>query len=215
MTQPKKILVNKEAYHAEHFAHAVAFAWQVEGPACEAAIVEPIFADRPIDMLKSPEEQLVDGVFSDADDVGPDYSCMRRFSLPANARMILTTMALGTRIMPLELHGIKGLDCGFSYETFSLGNLLETAYPRNTRTGIIKGTLGAMYMAGGWEKDDDAAILGDDGFAEYEMHRQYAGIGTIIMGEARYALGEHLTDDEVVTISDEKELLITVLADED
>lgn len=212
--------INAEAFHASILASIRNYAKAVapKGNPVSAVILEPTGMDRLVDADDEgddPYEKLMEMIWSIGDE-GIAYQCHGSFSLPPESASLVFMMARCMLVCPLPTTEIKDYDGmkELPFETFALGELLSAGYPRNTRTGIIKGTVGAAFIDG-YEPDDkvvvDDIVVVDDMAEEVSLHRRFAGVCVTIMDETRKALGELMEDDEVIRVATEKELVLCLV----
>lgn len=212
MDERKKIIINKEDFHSRAFSKAERFAWESspEGR-CLAAIIEPDFRDEPIKQYASPEEAILDTIFDSdlTDDLA--YKCIGSFWMPNRTIELCEKMARYTMAMS-SLVGRKviGLDRELPPATFWLSELLYAAYPRNTDTGIIKGTMGGYSVTDDPIDPEDADDpLRKHEYEEYADHLSFAGLGVIMMREVRQELKCFLhSDHETLKEADRRELCL-------
>lgn len=176
------MIVNVEACHARWLAEMREFSWEYLGKMhgtknCLAAIIE----------IPPEAEELV-------------YVAKYVFSLPAGSDLLALQMARFAKCSDDggELLGVENLAKALPEATFCLNSLLLAAFPRNTRTGVIK-----MH--------DGAAGIGrpePEHYKERGPHVAFAGVGVIMMEKVRDYLAPLATDDNVTMLANSKYIAI-------
>jgi hypothetical protein len=209
--------INVEAFHAEMFrvAHKYAISAAPKTTDVKAMVLEPKGMDIawgtvPYDTYNSLVEninKLENDKYEGVNYGGVKYNCLGTFSLPPESASLIFAMARCTLMSPLPtacIEGHKDIE-ELPFEVFSLGDLLNSGYPRNTRSGIMKGTIGASFIDG-YEPDDES--LDDEVVNEVSMHRRFAGICIMIMSETRNLINQVFSDDQVLKTAWKKELVL-------
>jgi len=129
----------------------------------------------------------------DDDDSGEDllYRSHGRFELPLGSTSMVWKMARFShaRLLP---EVVKGTDEPPPPDTFHLSSLLQSAFPKDVRTGMFKGNMAGINALEEEYDDEEAA-----------EHAAFAGLGVMLMGECRSILDPLATDRQVVAATDE------------
>ena len=155
------------------------------------------------------EKGLIEAIFEDSEIL---YECISKMSLPSGSDDLVTLMARHALSTPV-ICGIKNINIDkIPFYTFCLGEVLTSAFPKDVKTNIFKMTLGSSYVDG-WSKEevDNFEIETEVLCKEYSLHRRFAGLGVILMKQARSVLGELLSDQDIVRLAVKEDLFLVFL----
>ena len=188
------MLANIESFHASCLSEMVEFANGVLNGDPELGCLicdgdkysERI--DKEFDLTNGPEPENGET----ASDYGVDLAIRSQFTLPGGSAELINKMARSSfhSLVPREIDGKPVPEMAFA-----LAPLLMASFPKNTRTGIFwnnaGGTLSplktpSMETLEQWETD---ALV-------------FAGLGVILMDQARMALNPMASDEEVIQLAE-------------
>lgn len=199
---------NTEAIHSDWLTSAEQFAWSVGGHPSNAAVIAPISEAKIVIPMESSAQNLIDAILH-GDEV-EHYQCIGIIPLPNNSANLIMTMARHTLASPVPSK-VKDLGHEMEQETFCLGELIFSSFPRDPESNIFKMNMGALFVSG-WDEDEEEDYYKNrDLYKEFALHRRFAGLGVILMNETRNILDELASDEEVVRMATDKELFISFL----